>query len=106
MAIKDGDWTLFDHDFKLGRTVWRYFDGTQNHWRIDYQVDDVLKNNKAERMDHHGARWGDGRRVASIPLNVYYDQLDEAQSQGDSKYLSRWLNDPDNQKFRTFEGSV
>ena len=106
MKITDGEWELFSHDQKLGRTVWYCFDGQQNHYRIDQQVDDVLKANAEERHDHQGARWGDGRRVASIPLNVYYDKLAEAQLQGDDNYLNRWLNDPDNRAFRTFEGNL
>jgi len=104
--IKDGNWELISHDFALGRTVWSYYDGQQNHYRIDYQVDQVLKDNAADRSDHAGAKWGDGRRVASIPLNVYYDRLAQAHDQGDDAYVSRWLNDSDNRGFRTFDGTV
>lgn len=104
--IKDGDWELFSHDPKLGRTVWRYFDGKGLHFRTDYQVDRTLELNKQAFNESQGARWNEGRRVASIPLNIYYDQLEEAQSQNDEKYLSKWLNNGDNRRFRTFEGDV
>lgn len=107
MALRDGDWTLFDYDFKTGRTVWHHFDGQNNHWRVDQPVDEVLKVNAAARNDHTNARWKEGRRVASIPLQLMEkDGLNEAFDQMDEKYLSRWLNDPDNRAFRTFEGNV
>ena len=45
------------------------------------------------------------RLVGFIPDSV----LDEALAQGwihDKKRLKRWLNDPDNRKFRVWEGNV
>lgn len=106
MKVKDGDWELIDHDERLGRTVWRYFDGQQTHYRTDYRVDNVIKDNAIARSEMQGARWKEGRRIASIPLNTYFAQLADAQVQGDEKYISRWLNDGDNAAFRTFEGKV
>lgn len=106
MAIKDGDWTLVDYDMQTGRSVWHFFDGEKTHQRTDYPVDNIIKDNTAVRNEMSGANWGSGQRVASIPLNVYFDQLAAAQVEGDNKFVSRWLNDSDNAKFRTFEGSV
>lgn len=106
MKIRDGQWELLSHDEKLGRTVWTFFDGRQRHFRTDYRVDNVLKDNHAARQDMAGQRWGEGKRVASIPLNLYYDKLAEAQAQGDHKFVAKWLNDGDNAAFRTFEGRV
>ena len=31
MRVKDGDWELFDYDFRSGRSVWSYFDGETTH---------------------------------------------------------------------------
>ena len=56
--------------------------------------------------DSQNKRHGDWSRIASIPLNIYHEQLAEAQSQKDEKYMSKWLNDPDNRAFRTFGGTV
>lgn len=106
MVIKDGEWTLLSRDHKMGRTVWHRFDGQHNHWRTDYDVEPVLKANHDERADNAGGRWKEGRRVASVPLNVYYDKLASAVDQADDKFLSRWLNDGDNRAWRTFEGQV
>lgn len=106
MAIRDGDWELFDYDPTTGRSVWHWFDGEKLHQRTDYPVDQILQDNTAARNDLAGRNWGEGQRIASIPLNIFYDQLGEAHAQGDKKYLSRWLNDGDNAGFRTFEGRV
>lgn len=107
MAIRDGDWTLFDHNFQLGRTVWkRTNDDGSVTFRTDYQVDKIVEQNRADLNDSHGQRWGGGRRIASIPLNLYFDKLNEAVDQQDDKFLSRWLNDSDNAAFRTFGGKV
>lgn len=106
MKVMDGQWTLFDYDYTTGRSVWHYFDGVQDHYRTDYPVENIVQDNQAYRNDMAGQSWGDGRRVASIPMNIFHEQLAEAHTEGDDKYLSRWLNDGDNRAFRTFEGRV
>jgi hypothetical protein len=106
MKITDGNWELMDHDFKTGRTVWAYFDGQATHYRTDYPVDNILKDNQTARQEMAGSNWGGGKRVASIPLNTYYAELAEAENNGDQKFISKWLNDGDNAAFRTFEGKV
>lgn len=106
MQVKDGDWTLVDWDATSGRSVWSYFDGAQTHYRTDYPVENIVKDNQAFLADSQGQKFGDGKRVASIPLNIFYDQLGEAAADGDDKFLSKWLNDSDNRAFRTFEGRL
>jgi hypothetical protein len=107
MLIRDGDWTLIDHDLKLGRTVWakRNPDGSET-FRTDYTVDPVIDNNAAVRNMASDGWKGDYHRVASIPLNVFHANLAEAANQGDDRFLSRWLNDDDNRAWRTKEGRV
>lgn len=107
MKIRDENgWELVSHDEKMGRTVWGYYDGQRQHYRTDYRVDNVVSDNRAAQADVRGKRWGEWERTASIPLNIYYDQLAEAQKEGDDKYVSRWLNDGDNAAFRIKEGRV
>lgn len=105
--IRDGDWTLFDGDIKLGRFVWvrENPDGSRT-FRTDYRVDPTVEMNKAQRNLAAPGWAGDYHHVASIPLNVFWDQLAEASKQGDNKFLSRWLNDSDNRAWRTKEGRV
>lgn len=107
MRFRDGDWDLVDHDFQLGRTVWARSngDGTTTY-RTDYRVDPTIDVNTAQRNMARKDWAGDYHHVASIPLNVYWDQLAEASRQGDDKYISRWLNDRDNRAWRTKEGRV
>lgn len=107
MAIKDGNWELVDYDFRSGRSVWSYFDGEKQHFRTDYPVDGLISENSAVRNIAERSWRGDYHRVASIPLNVLWDSgLVEAQSQGDDKFVSRWLNDGDHRAWRTKEGRV
>ena len=107
MRITDGDWTLFDHDFKLKRTVWvrPNPDGSQT-FRTDYAVDDTIEANRDMRNAAEKGWMGDWHKVASIPLNVFHDRLAEASRQGDDAYISRFLNDSDNRAWRTKEGLV
>ena len=107
MIIRDGEWTLFDSDIQLGRFVWKKDnpDGSMT-FRTDYRVDPTIEINRAQRNMAQEGWKGDYHHVASIPLNVYYDQLAEANTQGDDKFLSKWLNDADNRAWRTKEGRV
>ena len=69
-------------------------------------VTDIVEENKALYNLSDGVpRFGDGKRVASIPMVIYM----ELQRQGITKdpvAFKRWLNDPDNRCFRTLPGVV
>lgn len=106
MAIKDGDWELVQYDRSLKRSVWRYFDGLKTHYRHTYEVDDILNANRIEQNATHGQKWGEWRKVASIPAGIFFDSLGVAQQQRDEKYINKFLNDSDNRAFRTFLGRV
>lgn len=107
MIIREGDWTLFDSDIKLGRYVWarRNDDGTTTY-RTDYAVQPTIDQNTAQRNLAQKGWAGDWHHIASVPLNVVHDQLAEAQSHGDDAYVSKWLNDSDNSAWRTKTGRV
>ena len=107
MKIKDGDWSLFDYDVQTGRQVWVIHndDGTQT-FRTDYPVEPTIDINTAQRNLAQPGWSGDYHQIASIPLNVYYDQLAQANQQNDQKHISKWLNDSDNRAWRTKDGSV
>jgi hypothetical protein len=67
----------------------------------------LLDQNARALNDSMGQRWGDGKVVASIPLNLFYASgVAEATRQKDKRFLSKWLNDADHAKFRTFGGKV
>lgn len=107
--IKDGDWTLLKWDPVTGKTVWTMEEDGKVHVRTDYPVAKMLEQN-AEARNAASAGWsGDWHRVASVPLNLLWDDntgLMDAHLQGDDRFLKRWLNDSDNVAFRTKEGRV
>lgn len=107
MLIKDNDWTLFDHDPVTGRMVWLRDngDGTTTA-RTDYPADALIDENTAFRNSLDAGWKGDYHRIASIPLNIFHEQLAEASKQDDNKFLSKWLNDSDNAAWRTKAGKV
>lgn len=106
MTIRDGDWRLIDWEPVSGRTVWALFDGEKTVIRTDYPVDNLIQAN-TEARNATSAGWsGDWHRIASVPLNIYHDQLAEAERQDDQAYVSRWLNSSDNRAWRTKEGTV
>jgi len=107
MIIRDGEWTLYDHDMMTGRSVWHYFDGEKDVFRVDYPVDNLISENQAVRNSAERAWKGDWHRVASIPLNIAYDSgLVQAHSEGNDGFVKRWLNDSDNRAWRTKEGRL
>ncbi|CCE94642.1 hypothetical protein ABIA24_003398 [Sinorhizobium fredii] len=107
MIVRDGEWTLYDHDIMTGRSVWHYFDGEKDVFRVDYPVDNLMSENQAIRNSAERAWKGDWHRVASIPLNVAHDSgLVQAHSEGDDRFVKRWINDSDNRAWRTKEGRL
>ncbi len=77
-----------------------------NSFTIQTTVDagPILRANR-RAMAEAPDRWGPGRRVASIPINLWF-QLERQGITRDDKRFRAWLNDPDNRAFRTFEGRV
>lgn len=107
MIIRDGGWTLYDHDAVTGRTVWHLFDGEKNVFRVDYPVDNLISENQSVRNSAEKAWRGDWHRVASIPLNIAHDSgLVQAHSEGDDGFVKRFLNSSDNSAWRTKEGRL
>jgi len=107
VKIKDGDWSLYDYDIQTGRQVWvlHNADGSMT-FRTDYPVQPTIDMNQAQRNLSQSGWAGDYHQIASIPLNVYHEQLAAASMQGDDRYLSKWLNNSDNRAWRTKEGRV
>ena len=107
MLIRDGAWTLYDHDMASGRCVWHLFDGEKDVYRVDYPVDNLLSENRDVRNSAEKAWRGDWHRVASVPLNVAHASgLVKAHSEGDDRFVKRFLNDGDNCAWRTKEGRL
>jgi len=69
-------------------------------------VTNIIEMNKrsANEIDKHQP-YGEWSKVASIPLNLYYD-LKRQGIVDDPARFKKWLNDPDNRFFRTRGGRV
>lgn len=61
--------------------------------------------NKALQNEDRVKRFGNGRRMASIPI-VVWEGLMRRGIDKDPKRLKKWLNDPDNDAFRTMKGRI
>jgi len=61
--IRDGDWTLVDHDPELGRSVWHLHQDGMDHFRIDFEVEKTLEANKAEYNAASSGWKGDWHKV-------------------------------------------
>ena len=100
---------IFDRNESLGITRLWHYDPDKDEATIETKQDvsAVIEENKDDfnTVDNRANWAGEWHRVASIPLNIFY----ELQSNGklnDQAYLKRWLNDPDNRFFRTRPGKV
>ena len=102
--VWDGDWVLFCFDPESG--VERWYNPKENLFRNITHTDQIEAANKQMRAESVGQRWGDGRVVASVPLDMYYSQLEAAVQQQDHKYISQWINDSDHRAWRTREGRI
>lgn len=103
-------WTLFEHDLLTGRRIYMSLDEGppgKTLWRVEIPVDDVIEANAEAEKASHGRRFGDWNRVASVPVNIMEKTgLDIAVQARDNRFLSKFLNDSDNAKFRTSRGKV
>ncbi len=96
---------IFDRDPQMGIT--RYWHVKDDGEYVIETVQDVSAIAKANKRAYNGTdkNWKDVNKVASIPVNVYY----ELKRQGiadDPKALRKWLNDSDNRVFRTRQGRL
>ena len=104
----ENGWELFDHNPHTGSTYWRYFDGDKWHFRTDPDAEQIIAGNKAAQSEYANKRAAEGLGdpVASVPMNVFFDQIADPLRQDDKAHLSRWLNDSDNRDWRMKQGRV
>lgn len=68
--------------------------------------EDLLAHNRERLNDSQGQRFGDGKVVASVPLNVFYRDFASRLREGDTDFMRWWLNNDENKPYRTFRGKV
>ena len=102
-----GEWVLVDDTPDFRRYELELDDGTVIRRTEHKNTDEMLRLNAHQLAESNGQRFGDGKIIGRVPLNVYYGSgLAEAHRQGDKAWVARFWNDIDNGKFRTFRGRV
>jgi hypothetical protein len=67
----------------------------------------LIEDNQRALNESAGQRWGDGKVVGSVPMNLYFSSgLAEANKQRDTRFIRRWWDNPDHAKFRKFKGTI
>lgn len=96
---------LFSHDAEQGITKYWHVNGNGEY--VVETVQDVSQIADFNRRQYNETpdKYGDVNKVASIPLSVYY-QLKQQGIADDPVALKKWLNDSDNQVFRTRAGKL
>ncbi|MEN6642571.1 MAG: hypothetical protein ABFE08_09005 [Armatimonadia bacterium] len=98
----------FDQDLATGTKTLFHADEENDSFVIETQQDitAILEDNQIELNEVTSLdRFGEGKRVASIPLSIYCD-LQKKGIVEDQAAMRRWLNDPVNKVFRTFRGKL
>lgn len=98
---------LLSHDPITGKAT--YFepspDGDSFQIITSEDQEPTLDANQRSRIDAGDDWHGDVHKVASLPMSVYWD-LQKKGILNDERAFRRWLNDKDNQVFRTRGGRV
>jgi hypothetical protein len=97
---------LLDYDpvTKVRRMFHDSDDGNSFVEEVTQDVTDRVEVNK-EIYNAGWSGWGDGQRVASIPIEIAED-LQRRGIWNDTKKLKAWLNDSENSAWRTRPGRV
>lgn len=98
---------LFDIDPVFGTVTWHHYDPSSGKVTLEVKqvVDHLFEQNWEERKATAGQRFGNWRKVASIPIAVYWD-LKRRGIIDDPKEFAKWLNRSENAVFRTFDKTL
>lgn len=96
-----GSFTVDDgyHAYGVHKQV--TFEGDQAVTKLTYDAQPFLEQAHAERIATAGERWGDGRKVGTIPMAVYAEVLKIKGAAERQKYVVDWLKA--NPAFVTFD---
>lgn len=106
MASIDLSLVDFDPELKTVTRVYADEENDQLHIESKQDATDIIEANKLfYNSTDERARYRDLDRVASIPMNLYFDLWRQGIVQ-DNKRFMKWLDDPENRFFRTRPGSL
>ena len=102
---------FFSYEPQLGITTYCHLDPNDPDRMVFEKVWDrepILEQAAIERRETRGQRWGEMRKVGSIPLPLYYlwRSVYRDDEDGFMKRVIQYLNDPDYKNLRTFEGKL
>ena len=98
---------FFNQNAELGITRWFDYAWEPDTFGIhtEQDLEPSIEANKALFNDAQTNWRGDMHLVASIPMSIYFD-LKQKGIADDDAAMKRWLNDADNQVFRTRPGNL
>ena len=84
-------------------------DGISIERKVNIFEHALFEANREEYEDDQGFIRNNGTpldaKVASIPLNVYYNELVPAIKEGDEEHVKWWLKQDENRKYKTQKGT-
>lgn len=111
--ISDDAWEFDEitEDFVVHKAVVMLPNGNKGtvYRKKPRQLVAMLEDNKRLLDESDGKRFGDGRVVGRIPLNMLFDPHSELATkirEGDRDHMKWFLNNSDNRMFRTFRGQI
>lgn len=107
----DGGWHLVSDNPETGVRKYVSVQMAGDQFQVvikteNYAIGALFDQNAEFRSETDGKRIGDWQRLVSVPTDIWNRELAEAFDQDDDKYLDRWMNDVDHEKFRTSGGTV
>jgi hypothetical protein len=111
-SIQEFSWTPFERteDYIRSFTIISIDGMPVRAERTQYLADETLQRaNTQEFNDSDGKKWGDGKVVARLPMNVLFDpanQIAKKLKEGDRDHMTWWLNSDAARPFRTFKGRM
>ena len=111
LADRGGDWRVFTaHPDTAIYTLMQDVGDAFVVCTVQLDTEPLFDMNRELEINSQGKRFGDGQRMASVPLHLAYTKeggyIMQRLDDGDRKGVRKFLNDSENYKFRTFRGKL
>jgi len=108
--IPDSAWEFDRHSSDGTGAVYIHWVDRENGLYVEKKVNliekDLVDLNKEQYDESLTKRFGEGKSVARIPMNVFYKEIAPYQKVGDRDHLKWWLNHEKNKPYRNFRGKI
>ena len=105
----DDAWTLHEVTPDYRRYRINFDDGSYAQKTEYLGNDELIRANQEDFHDSIGRRWGEGKVVARVPLNILYSpkyQIAEKLREGDRDHMKWWLNSEQARPYRNWKGNI